>query len=180
VTASDDTTARLWEADSGKEIAVLNGHTSFVYSAAFSPDGKRVVTASDDHTARLWEADSGKEIAVLMGHTRMVRSAAFSPDGKRVVTASDDHTARILDVTWATLVRGETLRERVCAEKLVGAAQELTDAELEDPILRGIDRNDPIARNPCLRRGPLSLDYWTRLPGDIWRAGRKVIAGAER
>ena len=26
-------------------------------------------------------------------------------------------------------------------------------------------RGDPYARNPCLRRGPLSLDYWTRLPG---------------
>ena len=93
-------------------------------------------------------------------------SAAFSADGKRVVTASGDNTARIWDVTWATLVRGDALRERVCAEKLIGAAQEFTDAEMEDPILRGIDKDDPVARNPCLRRGPLSLDYWTRLPGD--------------
>ena len=29
------------------------------------------------------------------------------------------------------------------------------------------DKNDPVARNPCLRRGPLSLDYWTRLPGQL-------------
>jgi hypothetical protein len=47
-----------------------------------------------------------------------------------------------------TLVRGGDLRERVCAEKLVGPAQEFTYAELEDPILRGIDKDDPIARNP--------------------------------
>src|SRR5207244_10722218 len=58
---------------------------------------------------------------------------------------------------------GDELRERVCSEKLVRAAQAFIDAELKDPIMRGIDRNDPIARNPCLRRGPLSLDYWTRL-----------------
>jgi hypothetical protein len=94
----------------------------------------------------------------------------FSPDGKRVVTASDDSTARIWDVTWATLVRGDDLRERVCVEKLVGSAQEFTDAELEDPILRGIDKDDSVARNPCLRRGPLSLDYWTRLPMQFWHA----------
>jgi hypothetical protein len=163
VTVSYDTTARVWEADGGREIAVLKGHTGPVSSATFSPDSNRMVTASFDNTARLWDAVSGKEIAVLKGHTGAVRSAAFSPDGKRVLTASDDNAARILDVTWATLVRGESLRERVCAEKLVGAAQEFTDAELEDPMLRGIDRTDPIARNPCLRQGPLSLDYWTRV-----------------
>jgi WD40 repeat protein len=57
-----------------------------VWSAGFSPDGKRVVTASDDNTARVWDADSGKEIALLKGHYIGVSSAGFSPDGKRVVT----------------------------------------------------------------------------------------------
>ena len=66
-------------------------------SAAFSPDGTRVVTASDDRTARLWDAETGKEIAVLQAHNGTVRSAAFSPDGTRVVTASDDGTARLWD-----------------------------------------------------------------------------------
>jgi len=45
VTASKDSTARIWDTDSGKEIALLKGHTSPVQSAGFSPDGKRVVTA---------------------------------------------------------------------------------------------------------------------------------------
>jgi len=117
-----------------------------------------VVTASADNTARLWDADSGKEAAVLEGHTGFVQSAAFSPDGRRVVTASYDHTARLWDVSWLTEFRGEYLRDRVCTEKLVGAAQQFTAVELEDPILRGITQ-----MNPCLRRGPLSLDYWKRL-----------------
>jgi len=95
-----------------------------------------------------------------------------------VVTASLDKTARLWDVTWATLVRGEELRDRVCTEKLVGAAQEFNDLELDDPILRGIDKSDPVARNPCLRRGLLSLDYWTRLPGDLWHSARR-LAGTQ-
>ena len=66
-------------------------------TAAFSPDGTRVVTASEDKTARVWEAAEGKEIAVLKGHAGVVESAAFSPDGKRVVTASRDKTARLWD-----------------------------------------------------------------------------------
>jgi WD40 repeat protein len=133
-----------------------------------------VVTASFGKDARIWDAASGKEIAVLRGHDRGVGFATFSPDGRYVLTASSDKTARIWDVTWATQMRGETLRERVCAEKLIGAAQEFTEAELEDPILRGIDLSDPIARNPCLRRGPLALDYWTRLAGDTWRSLRRM------
>ena len=79
------------------EIAVLRGHDELVYSAAFSPDGSRIVTASFDKTARIWDAATGKEIAVLRGHEDDVNSAAFSPDGSRIVTASDDKTARIWD-----------------------------------------------------------------------------------
>ena len=69
-----------------------------MFSAAFSPDGKRIVTASADKTARLWDAETGKQIgAPLVGHEDAVWSAAFSPDGKRIVTASDDKTARLWD-----------------------------------------------------------------------------------
>ncbi len=123
---------RIWDAESGNEIAVLQDHDLPVTTAALSADGKRVVTAYSDNTARIWDAERGKEITVLKGHTDEVRTAAFSGDDKRVVTASSDKTARIWDVTWATLVRGDALRDRVCAEKLVGAAQQFTDGEIQD------------------------------------------------
>jgi WD40 repeat protein len=65
VLASDDKTARIWDAAGGKEIAMLRGHQSWVRSAAFSPDGSCIVTASWDGTARIWDAATGEEIAVL-------------------------------------------------------------------------------------------------------------------
>src|SRR5262249_54598862 len=77
----------------------LGGHDRSLYSAAFSPDGSRIVTASADNTARIWDTASAKEIAVLRGHDSGVRSAAFSPDGSRIVTASRDKTVRI----WHTV-----------------------------------------------------------------------------
>ena len=61
--ASDDTTVRLWDADTGQPIgAPLTGHTDTVLSVAFSPDGHRLASASDDHTVRLWNADTGQPI----------------------------------------------------------------------------------------------------------------------
>ncbi|MEO1331338.1 MAG: TIR domain-containing protein, partial [Pseudomonadota bacterium] len=47
-TASDDNTARLWDAATGEEIAALQGHSGRVISVAFSPDGTRLATASAD------------------------------------------------------------------------------------------------------------------------------------
>ncbi len=44
LTASDDDTARLWQRDTGKQIAILRGHTDALRTAVFSPDGHRVLT----------------------------------------------------------------------------------------------------------------------------------------
>jgi WD40 repeat protein len=51
-----DRVGRLWDAATGKQVAVLRGHKSRVPAAAFSPDGGRLVTASADGTARVWSA----------------------------------------------------------------------------------------------------------------------------
>jgi WD40 repeat protein len=67
LTASSDKTARLWEAESGKQLATFQGHTGAVLGTVFSPDGRRVLTASSDKTARLWEAQSGKALATFQG-----------------------------------------------------------------------------------------------------------------
>ena len=79
------------------QLAVLSGHGDAVYSAAYSPDGSRIVTASIDKTARIWDARTGAELVVISGPAGAGDFAAYSPDGTRIVTASDDKTARIWD-----------------------------------------------------------------------------------
>ena len=80
VTASGDKTARIWDAETYQQIAVLKGHEDAVSSAAFSPDGKRIVTASAD-TAKIWDAKTYAAISALSGDNCEIMSAAFSPDG---------------------------------------------------------------------------------------------------
>ena len=79
------------------QLSVLAGHDDVVTSAAYSPDGSRIVTGSSDKTARVWDARTRSQVAVLSGHSSSVYCAAYSPDGSRIVTASADKTARIWD-----------------------------------------------------------------------------------
>ncbi|MGB3670608.1 MAG: hypothetical protein WA984_10880, partial [Phormidesmis sp.] len=51
-TASWDDTARVWDSQSGAEIARLN-HNDTVRSVSFSPDGRTLATASADGTAQI-------------------------------------------------------------------------------------------------------------------------------
>ena len=77
MTASYDRTVRLWDAATGDEIIVLDGHDDRVYAAAFSPHGTRLATGSWDRTARIWDATTGAEIATLRGHNDRIVSVAF-------------------------------------------------------------------------------------------------------
>jgi WD40 repeat protein len=78
--------SRKGDAATKKRSCLSGRKQEAFYSAAFSPDGSRIVTASGDKTARIWDAASAKEIAVVR-HDRPVHCAAFSRDGSRIVTA---------------------------------------------------------------------------------------------
>ncbi|KAL5512559.1 hypothetical protein ACEPAG_3212 [Sanghuangporus baumii] len=88
-------------------IKVLSGHSGYVMSAVFSPDGKRIASGSGDRTILIWDADSGEVVSgPFKGHTDWVNSVAFSPDGKRAASGSNDHTIRVWDVDSGELLLG--------------------------------------------------------------------------
>jgi hypothetical protein len=82
------------------------GHTSWVTSVGFSPDGARIVSGSLDRTIKLWDTTTGQELRTLTGrHTDpsfYPSSVGFSPDGDRVVSVSrglDELTITLWDAT---------------------------------------------------------------------------------
>ncbi len=63
-TASYDRNARVWEAQSGEEVARIK-HDGILRGVAISPDGEYIATASADETARArpWRGDGLAEEA---------------------------------------------------------------------------------------------------------------------
>jgi len=85
---------QILETESGKVLQTLQGPTPWIFTAAFSPDGKKIIAGGQSHATvgqynivQVWCADSGKELHRLEGHTAHVYSAVFSPDSEKIVTA---------------------------------------------------------------------------------------------
>ena len=81
LTGSDDNTARLWDARSGKPLGEPLRHEGGVSAVAFSPEGDRVLTGSSDNTARLWDARSGKPLGEPLRHEARLWPSPSAPMG---------------------------------------------------------------------------------------------------
>lgn len=56
--AANDGSIRIWNYKSGEEVKVLDGHDSFVYSLACTPEGD-LVSSGEDRSVRIWDRSSG-------------------------------------------------------------------------------------------------------------------------
>ena len=98
VSASRDSTLKVWDLETGREILTLSGHTEGVRAVALSPDGRQAVSGSWDKTLKVWDLETGREILTLSGHTWFVKAVALSADGRQAVSASNDGTLKVWDL----------------------------------------------------------------------------------
>ena len=94
-----DNTVWLWNLTTGKPNTTLSGHTAYVLSVAFSPDGKTLASASKDKTIRLWNIETTKHLRTFRGHVKDISSVAFSPDGLSLASSSENGTILFWDLS---------------------------------------------------------------------------------
>jgi WD40 repeat protein len=112
LTASADSTARLWDLERGRAVRVLRGDAPMM-SAEFSLDGRRILTSDSNGTIRVWDASRpGAPVDITDGAVGP-GNAALSLDGSILASASREGRARLSWVSWHFY--RELLRESVQA-----------------------------------------------------------------
>ena len=120
VASTNNKTIKLWNHQTGREIATLEGHKSRVNTIAISPVsssqirpaigtpqdfGKILASGSEDKTIKLWDITTGKEIRTITGHSDSVHALAISPDGKILASGSNDKTVKLWDLQTGKEIR---------------------------------------------------------------------------
>ena len=79
----------LFDAEKGKKIRTLQGHSGNVSSLSISPDNRILVSVSgQERTIRVWDLKRGNLIQTIGEGIGPVTTVAFSPDSKFFVTGS--------------------------------------------------------------------------------------------
>ena len=120
MTGSEDFTAKVWDAQTERELSALIGHDDLVISVAWSPDGKEILTGSLDNRVKVWDAQTDQAIFTLIGHDHWIGSVSWVSEDKRIATAGEDglvqiHTTDIdelLQIAESRVTRQLTSEER--------------------------------------------------------------------
>ncbi|ETO32426.1 WD repeat-containing protein [Reticulomyxa filosa] len=103
---SSDSTVRVWDVDTRKQIRLFEEHTSLVYCVKFSRyhyhnyHQSVICSSSHDNTIRFWDFKDNQQLRILSGHTRGVYVVECSPfnSGRYLCSGSRDATIRLWDI----------------------------------------------------------------------------------
>ena len=84
VSASYDTTLKVWDIETGDEIRTLKWHSDIVNSVAITPDGHKAISASWDNTLKVWDIETGDIITSFCADACM-SACAVAVDGVTIV-----------------------------------------------------------------------------------------------
>lgn len=79
---------RIWDAQTGECLQVLEGHSKSIPVVAFSNDGTRVATVSLDETVRIWDPDTGE--CLWMQPIEAPYQVKFNDDGSSIINSDSE------------------------------------------------------------------------------------------
>lgn len=83
-----DGSVRIYDATTGKNVSIREGHNAGVNVVRYCNNGDWIVSASRDATLKVWDAEKGEELRTLEGHVGPVQSMEVAEDGSKAVSCS--------------------------------------------------------------------------------------------
>ena len=105
LSASADSTVRLWSLQLKRCVSVFRGHSGPVWDIVSCPRGPYFATGGWDGTARIWSTEHIKPLRLLVGHAADVDCIAWHPNSHYIASGSSDCTVRLWDVASGKAVR---------------------------------------------------------------------------
>ncbi|XP_063721769.1 transcription initiation factor TFIID subunit 5-like [Symsagittifera roscoffensis] len=105
LTASADSTVRLWSLYTYSNLVVFKGHIGPVWDVKFSSYGHYFASAGDDSSVRLWTQEHIQPLRVFCGHLSAVECLCYHPNSNYIFSGSADRTVRVWDVLTGDCVR---------------------------------------------------------------------------
>ena len=88
----------LWSINDNRPVLTCQGHSGWVQSLAFSPDGQSLASGGHDQSVRIWDVETGQCLKTLKGIKGAVQTLTFSPEGSWLSVGGYDQTIQI----WRT------------------------------------------------------------------------------
>jgi len=105
VSASEDSSIKVWDYDSGKIERTLQSHTDAVQDVCFNPAGTLLGSCSADLSIKVWNFETFENSKTLLGHDHNVSSVRFMPSGDFIVSASRDKKIKVWEIATGYCVK---------------------------------------------------------------------------
>lgn len=97
---------KVFDTESGQQIAAFGEPKEVVYGLAFSPDGNLLAAGTADNQVYIWSLPEKKLVNTLKEHAGWVMHVAYSSDGKWLVSSGSDRRACVWEVgSWRVAAR---------------------------------------------------------------------------
>lgn len=160
-TCGYDKLVKLWNVETGTEIATLKDHSDSVYGVAFSPDSKLLATCAADRAVKVWEVVSGRRLYTLGEPTDWVYAVAWSPDGKYLAAGGVDKSIRVWEAASAggRIVHSTFAHDAPITRLVYGSDSKLLFSLSEDRTVKAWDAAQMVERQHLekLPETPLAL-----------------------
>ena len=145
ISASRDSTIKIWDAESGNLIQSINAHNGSVLDLKMNPASKQFASCGDDSTIKIWDLNTFSLIKTLKKDMKKVNSISYHNSGEYLACGGDKNNIYIWDL------KSDSVIISLEGHSNVVNAVEFSSAG-DDLISGGVDEKVIIWRNVFLKK----------------------------